>query len=201
MSEKQERAGVQTVTEARALAAMANPWRSRILDILSVEGPATASQLAGRTGLAVGSASHHLKVLDEAGLVEEAAELARDRRERWWRLVTPSVRWSRTEFADDAGAVAAAVAAEALGLQRQFERSRDWLASDDEAEEWLSAAFATQSWLKLTPAELTSFSEELLALVRQWKDRTGEAADPARRRAILSSPVGSQPIHDHRLSN
>ena len=183
MNAKQDR--VQTVTDAKALAAMANPWRSRILDILSVEGPATASQLAGRTGLAVGSASHHLKVLDEAGLVEEAAELARDRRERWWRLVTPGMRWSRTEFADDAGAVTAALAAESLALQRQFERSRDWLASDDEAEEWQSAAFATQSWLRLTPDELSTFSEALLALLRTWKERQEEAADREGRRTIL----------------
>src|SRR4029453_1967056 len=92
---------VQTLTDAKALAAMANPFRSRILDALAVDGPSTASALAQRTGQAVGSASHHLKVLAEAGLVVEAPELARDRRERWWRLVAPSTRWSRAEFATD----------------------------------------------------------------------------------------------------
>ena len=94
---------VKTITDAKALAAMANPFRSRILDALAVDGPSTASVLAQRTGQATGSASHHLKVLAAADLVVEAPELARDRRERWWRLVAPGTRWSRAEFATDAG--------------------------------------------------------------------------------------------------
>ncbi|MGI8666202.1 MAG: winged helix-turn-helix domain-containing protein, partial [Jatrophihabitans sp.] len=65
---------VRTITDAKALSAMANPYRSRILDALAVDGPSTASALAKRTGQAVGSASHHLKVLDQAGLVEQAPE-------------------------------------------------------------------------------------------------------------------------------
>src|SRR4029453_662862 len=70
---------VQTLTDAKALAARANPFPSRILEALAVDGPSTASALAQRTGQAVGSASHHLKVLAEAGLVVEAPALARDR--------------------------------------------------------------------------------------------------------------------------
>ena len=130
------RPGVRTVTDAKALSAMANPFRSRMMDALKVDGPSTASALAARTGQAVGSASHHLKVLHEAGLVEEAPELAKDRRERWWRLVDPGTRWSRADFADDTAAVTAAYAAEALALQRQFERTREWNANAASAPEW-----------------------------------------------------------------
>lgn len=174
---------VQTVTDARALSAMANPARSRILDVLAVHGPSTASAIAARTGQAIGSASHHLKVLSQAGLVEQAPELAADRRERWWRLVTASTRWSRSDFAQDASAVTAALAAEAVTLQRQFERSRDWLASSDSADDWDAAAFATQTWLSLTPAELAEFGEELLALSRRWRRRE-LPADGARRQSV-----------------
>lgn len=163
---------VQTVTDAKALSAMANPFRSRMLDALSVDGPSTASALAKRTGQAVGSVSHHLKVLAEAGLVVEAPELARDRRERWWRLVATATRWSRAEFATDAGAVTAALAAESLTLQRQFERARDWLANAESAGDWDDAAFATQTWLSLTPSELRELSAELVALTRRWRHRT-----------------------------
>ena len=70
---------VRTLRDAAPLAALAHPFRSRIMDALKVDGPSTASMLASRTGQAVGNASHHLKVLAEAGLVEEAPELARDR--------------------------------------------------------------------------------------------------------------------------
>ena len=73
------------VTEPDVLRAVAHPLRRRLLDVLRVDGPQTASLLAEHTGEAVGNVSHHVRVLQRAGLVEAAPELARDRRERWWR--------------------------------------------------------------------------------------------------------------------
>jgi len=166
-----ERDGVRRITEAKALSAMANPFRARMMDALKVDGPSTASGLAQRTGQAVGSASHHLKVLAEAGLVEEAPELARDRRERWWRLVDPGTRWSRADFADDTAAVTAAYAAEALALQRQFERTQEWNANAASVPEWDDAAFATQQWLRLTPEELHEVSAEVVDVLMRWSRR------------------------------
>lgn len=163
--------GVRTLTEAKALSALANPFRARMVDALKVDGPSTASGLAVRTGQAVGSASHHLKVLAEAGLVVEAPELAKDRRERWWRLADRGTRWSRAEFADDEAAVTAAHAAEALAFQRQVERTREWLANAESDPAWDDAAFATQQWLRLTPAELSEVAEEVVALLMRWSDR------------------------------
>jgi DNA-binding transcriptional ArsR family regulator len=165
------RPGVRTVTEAKALSAMANPFRSRMMDALKVDGPSTASALAARTGQAVGSASHHLKVLGEAGLVEEAPELAKDRRERWWRLVDPGTRWSRADFADDTAAVTAAYAAEALALQRQFERTRDWNANAASVPEWDAVSFATQNWLRLSPEELQQVADEMVDVLMRWSQR------------------------------
>jgi len=163
--------GVRTITDAKALSAMAHPFRARIMDALKVDGPSTASALAARTGQAVGSASHHLKVLHEAGLVEPAPELAKDRRERWWRLVDPGTRWSRADFADDTAAVTAAHAAESLALQRQFERVREWNANADTLPEWDDAAFATQNWLRLTPDELREVAEEVVGILVRWGRR------------------------------
>lgn len=163
--------GVRTITDAKALSAMANPFRSRMMDALKVDGPSTASGLAARTGQAVGSASHHLKVLSEAGLVEEAPELAKDRRERWWRLVDPGTRWSRGDFASDTAAVTAAYAAEALALQRQFERVQEWNANAATVPEWDDAAFATQNWMRLTPAEMRELAEEVVEVLVRWSRR------------------------------
>ncbi len=175
---------IRNVTEAKALAALANPYRSRILDALKVDGPSTTSALARRTGQAVGSASHHLKVLHEAGLVEDAPELAKDRRERVWRLVSSGVRWSRQDFADDTAAVAAAEAAEALGLQRQVERTREWMANATTAPEWDATAFATQHWLHLSPAELAELGDELRALLARW-GRDTRPDDGVERESVL----------------
>lgn len=166
-----DRDGVRTISDAKALSAMANPFRARMMDALKVDGPSTASALASRTGQAVGSASHHLKVLSAAGLVEEAPELAKDRRERWWRLVDAGTRWSRHDFADDTAAVTAAFAAEALALQRQFERVKEWNANAETMPEWDHAAFATQNWLHLSPEELRTLSEEIIQLIIRWGNR------------------------------
>ena len=165
------RSGVRTITDAKALSAMANPFRSRMMDALKVDGASTASGLAARTGQAVGSASHHLKVLSEAGLVEEAPELAKDRRERWWRLVDPGTRWSRADFASDTAAVTAAYAAEALTVQRQFERVQEWNANAATVPEWDDAAFATQNWMHLSPTELREVAEELIEVLMRWGQR------------------------------
>lgn len=166
------RSEVRRLTEAKALSALAHPFRARIIDALKVDGPSTASALAQRTGQAVGSASHHLKVLADAGLVVEAPELAKDRRERWWKLSAPRTRWSRQEFADDTAAVAAAHAAEALAFQRQVERTRDWMANAESDPEWDDASFATQQWLRLSPDELRQVGEEVVEVLARWSDRT-----------------------------
>lgn len=161
---------VRTLRDARPLAALAHPFRARMMDALTVDGPSTASMLAARTGQAVGNASHHLRVLADAGLVEEAPELARDRRERWWRLVSSGTRWSSVDLVDE-DAVAAAREAEALGLRRQVERVTAWLADGGTDPEWDGAAFATQSWLRLSPAELRQVADEVVEVLRRWGDR------------------------------
>lgn len=168
---------VQTLTEAKALSAMAHPLRSRLLDALSVHGPSTASALATRLDEAVGNVSHHLKVLAQARLIAEAPELARDRRERWWRLSAPSTRWSTAEMTDPA-AVDAALAAERLQLTRQLERARAWLDAREPGGPWEDSSFAMQRWLRLSPDELRELTGELLAVLDRWAARPSEPVEP-----------------------
>jgi DNA-binding transcriptional ArsR family regulator len=163
---------IRQLTEAKALSALAHPFRARIMDALKVDGPSTASALAQRTGQAVGSASHHLKVLAEAELVVEAPELAKDRRERWWRLTAPGTRWSRSELGGDESAVAAAHAAEALALQRQIDRAREWMVNAESDPVWDDASFVTQHWLRLSPDELHQVADELIEVMMRWSSRT-----------------------------
>ncbi|RCK69995.1 ArsR family transcriptional regulator [Desertihabitans brevis] len=168
------------LTEARALAALASPVRSRILDALRVDGPSTASMLADRLDQAVGSISHHLKVLAEANLVEEAPELARDRRERWWRRAGRRTRWSRDQMSDP-DAVDAALAAENLQLARQFERAQSRQDHPTTPGSWEhDTSFAIQSWFRMTDDELATFGEELIALFERWAGR--EIPDDGRQR-------------------
>lgn len=162
---------VRTLTEARAVVALTNPARSRLLDSLTADGPATASTLAERTGLAVGSISHHMRVLASAELVEEAPELARDRRERWWRRAARSITWGRSTLPPDAESQRQAVAAEEFMLARQVERARAWLERSEQDDEWSRAELSTDSWLRLTPGELEQLSAEINEVVLRWKER------------------------------
>lgn len=139
------------------------------MDALAVSGPSTTSSLATTLGLATGSVSHHLKVLSEAGLVAPAPEAATDRRQRRWKLVTRGMRWSPGRFRDDAAGEAAATAAQAVLLARDFERAREFLATADEP--WDDASASTHVWLHLTPAELTELGQQLEDLLLSWRRR------------------------------
>ncbi|MFP5502894.1 MAG: ArsR/SmtB family transcription factor [Candidatus Sericytochromatia bacterium] len=58
------------------LSALAEPNRKRIIELLR-DGPLTVGEIADRLGLRQPQASKHLKVLNEAGLLEVKAEANR----------------------------------------------------------------------------------------------------------------------------
>ena len=173
---------IRQITDSNVLAALSHPLRRRLLDVLHVDGPATASMLAGRTDQAVGNISHHLRIMARSELVEEAPELARDRRERWWRLVSDSFRWTTEDFQADPAAEAVERAAASLNLERQtgFVRAYN-AASDDERAGWPTGPFSTNHWLRLSDAELAELAGEVIALFDRWAKREipddGQARD------------------------
>jgi DNA-binding transcriptional ArsR family regulator len=183
------------IKDSQALTAMAHPVRRRLLSLLKVDGPATASVLADRTGQAVGNVSHHLRVLAQAGLIEEAPELARDRRERWWRRTASTLSWSSADFGDDLAAETIARAAQSINLDYQLSQLRAWdQAPDEEKARWPAEPFSIDSWMHLDNAELAEFSAELAALVRRWADR--ELPDDGRERStvfVFAHGVPGQP--------
>jgi DNA-binding transcriptional ArsR family regulator len=165
-------AKVRQITDSRVLAAMSHPLRRRLMDMLRVHGPSTASMLAELTGQAVANISHHLRVLATSELIEEAPELARDRRERWWRLVSAGLRWSPEDFGDDPAAEAVASAALSLNLDHHVGQVRAWYAAGDAARAaWPDGPFSTDKWLRLTPAELAELSKQIIGLLDQWSSR------------------------------
>lgn len=159
------------VTDARVLAAMSHPLRRRLMDVLKVYGPATAGRLADKTDQAVANVSHHLKVLAGADLIVEVPELAKDRRERWWRLVSPGLRWASGDFDDDPARQAVADAAVSLNLDRHVSLARAWFATREARPAWNGAAFSADKWLHLTPAELNEVEREILGVLDRWASR------------------------------
>ena len=178
------------ITDSKVLSAMSHPQRRRLIDALTVDGPSTVSMLSARTGQAAGSVSHHMKVLAASELVQEAPELAHDRRERWWRLTNRRNRWFSTTFEEDPTASIVADAAKSLDLEHHVEKVRTWNARRQEVQRgWSDAAFSTSTWLHLTPAELHQLSEELVALLHRWYERA-EADDDAGREPVFVFAYG-----------
>ncbi|MDT8911092.1 winged helix-turn-helix domain-containing protein [Amycolatopsis sp. PS_44_ISF1] len=173
---------IHAIRDSRVLAAMSHPLRRRLLDLLKLDGPATASALAEKTGQAVGNVSHHLKVLAGASLVEEAPELARDRRERWWRRPSSALSWSSADFVDDP----VADAAETLNLDRQSSLARAWLASaETEPPLWRFSSFSNETWARLSAAELAELNERVIALFGEYAGRDQLDDGVERRPAFL----------------
>ena len=80
---------VQWATTAM-LKAYAHPLRRRMAKLLAARGHGRAADIAAALEVPANSISFHLRALADAGLIEEAPELARDRRDRVWRPVQAS---------------------------------------------------------------------------------------------------------------
>lgn len=155
------------------------------MDVLKTTDAATVGTLAARTDLAVGSASHHLKVLSQAGLVEEAEQQSTDRRERWWRLVDAAIRWSGNDFDDSPATEAIVAAVRSLGLERQVELARRSVTADPDTPH-AQAAFSTDAWLRLTADELDDLADELQQVITRFRERgVADAANPQRAQVFM----------------
>ena len=158
------------LTDPAVLKALTHPLRLRIFRLLCEQGPATVTSLADRVDADPGQMSYHLRELAKRGFIEEAPELARDRREHWWRAIIESYAWSASDFTDPAGR-AVAMTAQQLQIENQIERLRAYhAASAAWGPEWLDAATSSDSSLRLTPDELHELCAELTDVLRRWSE-------------------------------
>lgn len=162
---------VRTVTDPAVLAALAHRTRRRLMDALKLRGAATVGGLAEDLDIAAGNVSHHLKVLHRADLVVEDPALARDRRERWWRLRDAAIRWSNTGFGDSPSTEAIVAAATSQGLERQVELARASLARTEHDTPVARASFSTDAWLMLSESELDALAAEVQEVLTRWRAR------------------------------
>ena len=79
------------------LKALTHPTRLRMLGMLRIDGPATATTLAARLGINTGATSYHLRQLAQHGFITDD-EARGNGRERWWRAAHAS---TRTDWEDD----------------------------------------------------------------------------------------------------
>lgn len=172
----------QPVHDPRVLRAIAHPARNRILTELSASGPLRAADIARTLDMPANQASFHLRQLAKYGVVEEAPEAGRDRRDRVWRLVSErGIVVDLREVEDAPGGRAAvsvfrrtAVAWAHQVVERAYETIR---------EEGVFRSVSDQA-LKLTRDEAAELARELDDVIVRWAAKT-RGRDEARRTYLL----------------
>jgi DNA-binding transcriptional ArsR family regulator len=163
---------VKKLEDPRTLRALAHPLRLKLLGLLRAGGPATVSKLAASVEQAVPLVSYHLRQLAEHGFIEEAPELAKDRRETWWRSSHEFTSWSMTDFLDSPERLDALgmfqneiLRAHAGRIQAFFNDAQTW------DKDWLDASEMSDLRLSVTAAELKQFTAELWDVIHRWRER------------------------------
>lgn len=185
------------VQNPEALRALAHPLRQRILLQLAVMEHARAADLAEAIDAPANSVSFHLRTLAKAGLIVEAPEHAKDRRDRVWRNAADSYR---VEAGDVAGR---AILQPVLGwVQELFGRASAGEAPDADG----SARTLNLNAFLLTKEEASELGDELLALSERWSDkalaaRRTEPDQPREMYQLLnalgpSDPRQTEPVDD-----
>lgn len=167
--------------DAGPMRALAHPLRLRLLGMLRLEGPATVGMLAERTGEAAGSISYHIGTLARHGFVEEQPDLARDRRERWWRAAHEVTSWRSEEFLADPDRHAASDALRRTVLEAYHRELVAALEAEATLEsEWVAASDSSDGAAQLTLEEFQELSAELAALREKWWGRGREPREGTR---------------------
>jgi DNA-binding transcriptional ArsR family regulator len=180
--------GMYEITTETALHALAHPLRLRLLGLLRVNGPATATGLARQVGESSGSTSYHLRQLAVAGFIEEAPELG-TKRERWWRASHRETSWSPATFLGSPSARSADLTVRREILRWQQVVLEQWLIEEPEwGDDWVDAAAQSDHLLELTADELRSLKEEYLELAARYATRPDDKL-PRERVVVLFHAV------------
>lgn len=169
-----------TQLDARSLRALAHPLRIRILSVLRLDGPTTATRLAARLEQDSGNVSWHLRQLADHGFIAEDAERG-TRRERWWYAVHRSTELDEGDFAADPDSREAMTVYLHQVLDQYFERASAFVAEDWDPR-WRRAAGFSDWRIDMSADQLSDLSAKLQAVVEQhardveW-DRASTTAD------------------------
>ncbi|HEU4945712.1 MAG TPA: helix-turn-helix domain-containing protein [Kribbella sp.] len=158
--------------DARLLRALAHPMRNRILGLLRVYGPATATTLAGRLGVNTGATSYHLRQLADAGLVVEDDSRG-NARDRWWKAAHRSTYFDQSELLETEPELTMGF----LHGIAQIYAENMFRAIDEmqtQTPEWRDAAILSDFLFHLTPAQLTAMKAELLTVLDKYRTDLSE---------------------------
>lgn len=163
------------------LKAYAHPLRRQMIRLFSRREHLRAADVAADLDVPANSASFHLRVLADAGLIEEAPEHARDRRDRVWKSRRGSFNVGGPEHpVPDEALGTAMVRSVADDHQDMLSRVIAW------TPEYLSGratevrAHFSQRMVRLTEAEFEAVMERVQEVVTEAVD-AHDKDDPAGR--------------------
>jgi DNA-binding transcriptional ArsR family regulator len=168
--------------DAHALRALAHPTRLKLVGLLRLQGPLTATQAARELGETPQRCTFHLGQLAKYGLVEEAG--GGRGRERPWRATAFFTSWPNVMTEQEAGAAGQLL--EAVVAELHFEAVMGWIErKDEEPQEWQEAAQLNDVALHLTAGELEELGRDIWSLIEPYLARA-ERAD--------LRPEGARPV-------
>ncbi|MFC4114622.1 ArsR/SmtB family transcription factor [Nonomuraea zeae] len=183
------------VSDPKAMRALAHPARLMILDRLSTQGSATATEVAEIAGITPSAASYHLRMLAKYGFVEDAPPRG-DGRERLWQSVGQSISvgvqpGDQPEVRDAKVALIAAIRREA-NEQAHLALSN----VDREPEEWRDATRFSRHRLRIDAEEMAQLNETIAKLLEPYtaRHRSEEVAPGGAR--IVEAQVNLFPVYE-----
>ena len=178
-----------TITDPRALKALAHPARQRLLRLLASGEVITATEAATVVGMSPSAVSHHLRQLEKYGL-SERAEATGDGRERPWRVGADTIGLNPMP-GDDVGTLAtqSIVAFEIKDLMDRLEAHQG-----QPEDDWGGYIGLARRDLWLTRAEADTIRERLEELLADFEPTRSTRAHPegSRRHTLLVSFVPNE---------
>ncbi len=188
------REGPRDLRDPRAMRALAHPLRMSLLSELRIRGPQSVGMLGELLDEAPGSVSYHVGKLAEFGFVEEAPELARDRRERWWRAVHASTSWSVSEDREDPERQLASGALRRFVAQRLLGTYEAYLDIEPTIEpEWVRLSTTGDAFLHLNLDQMEELQTELDALFERWEAKAAPGEQDDTKTVILTYQLFRRP--------
>lgn len=165
------------ISDPAALKAVAHPLRGRLLLLLRLEGPATASALARRVGESSGSTSYHLRQLARFGFVAETPEQP-SRRERRWQATAPLTEYHPSEVVGTPEGRAALEGMQRTQLGFLARALESWIATaPNRSSDWQEAAGLSDWVLRLRPADAAALVSALAEVIARAAERPPDDAE------------------------
>ena len=170
----------QSLTDPKAMRALAHPVRMALLELLGVADTITATQASEVLGESPANCAFHLRTLAKYGFIKEAG--GGRGRERPWARNHRTLRISTTEQTNAQASLAAGTLARAW-FDHWVERARRVIGNPPPPG-WEGASDFSRASIFMTPDEAAGVADEIQAILNRYR---GRERNPSLR------PAGSLP--------